>query len=327
MRIVLPILVWCCLSGAAACEFVKISSVKIVADATRIYIPGSINGQDVRFMVDTGAEFSMLSPAAAASLGLGVAATRETMHGATGDAIDVGLAHVDTLTLGEWSGHGIRLRVAGTAKESGRSPPTAILGEDFLRHFDVEIDVKGGVITLFQPKDCENSNLAYWSDSYNVAEMLGHDRGSHHVLVAAKVDDHEVRALLDSGAPFSSVTETTALAIGIGPDSPGVKAIGQIRGIGGAPVDAWLATFPSFTLDQETIKPAKLLFHRVARIMPGVGSHIDQAILRIQMILGLDFIRAHRVLISNSQQKVYFTYAGGAAFQSVGSRAEQAASP
>ena len=29
------------------------------------------------------------------------------------------------------------------------------------------------------------------------------------------------------------------------------------------------------------------------------------------VLLGLDFLRAHRVLVSNSQRRIYFTYTGG----------------
>jgi len=36
---------------------------------------------------------------------------------------------------------------------------------------------------------------------------------------------------------------------------------------------------------------------------------------RRDMLLGLDFLRAHRVLVSNRQGKVYFTYAGGRVFE------------
>ena len=33
------------------------------------------------------------------------------------------------------------------------------------------------------------------------------------------------------------------------------------------------------------------------------------------MLLGLDFIRAHRVLVAHSQRKLYFTYNGGPVFE------------
>ena len=32
------------------------------------------------------------------------------------------------------------------------------------------------------------------------------------------------------------------------------------------------------------------------------------------MLLGADFLRAHRVLVSHSQRKMYFTYLGGPVF-------------
>ena len=33
------------------------------------------------------------------------------------------------------------------------------------------------------------------------------------------------------------------------------------------------------------------------------------------MLLGLDFLRSHRVLIAHSQRKLYFSYIGGTVFQ------------
>jgi hypothetical protein len=33
------------------------------------------------------------------------------------------------------------------------------------------------------------------------------------------------------------------------------------------------------------------------------------------MLLGADFLRSHRVLVSHSQRKIYFTYVGGPIFQ------------
>ena len=36
------------------------------------------------------------------------------------------------------------------------------------------------------------------------------------------------------------------------------------------------------------------------------------------MLLGADFLHAHRVLVAHSQRKIYFTYAGGPVFQFTG---------
>ena len=46
-----------------------------------------------------------------------------------------------------------------------------------------------------------------------------------------------------------------------------------------------------------------------------------------QMILGMDFLRAHRVFVSNSQHKMYFDYRGGPLFQPRRAPAPQGAPP
>ena len=45
------------------------------------------------------------------------------------------------------------------------------------------------------------------------------------------------------------------------------------------------------------------------------GSHIARSeVGGEEMFLGMDFLRSHRILISHSQKKVYFTYSGGPLF-------------
>ncbi|MEA1674201.1 hypothetical protein [Nitrospirillum sp. BR 11163] len=36
------------------------------------------------------------------------------------------------------------------------------------------------------------------------------------------------------------------------------------------------------------------------------------------MLLGLDFLRAHRMFVAHSQHRIYFTYVGGPVFQVTG---------
>jgi len=40
----------------------------------------------------------------------------------------------------------------------------------------------------------------------------------------------------------------------------------------------------------------------------------ELARLTPEVILGTDFLRAHRVMVARSQRKVYFTYSGGPVF-------------
>lgn len=190
-----------------------------------------------------------------------------------------------------------------------------LLGGDFLSQFDIEIDLKGGVVNFFKPQGCEDSKLIYWADAYNVADMVKPSNDSRSILVRAKINDHEITAQIDSGASLSSLSrEAAASTSGIDPDSPGVQTVDSVSGVGGTREPAWLASFPSFTLDKETIKPAKLIFFRYGKFSAEVGSRFDSDTDNV-MILGSDFLLAHRALISYSQRKFYFTYVGGPPFQ------------
>jgi hypothetical protein len=76
----------------------------------------------------------------------------------------------------------------------------------------------------------------------------------------------------------------------------------------------WVGAFSSFVLDQERIAPARIRFFKFAQADAEVGSRLGRRAMKIDMILGFDFIRAHHVLISHSQKKFYFSYSGGNPF-------------
>jgi hypothetical protein len=46
------------------------------------------------------------------------------------------------------------------------------------------------------------------------------------------------------------------------------------------------------------------------------GSRLQRQVGLHPMLLGADFLLAHRVLVAHSQRRIYFTYAGGPMFQS-----------
>ena len=95
------------------------------------YVDGRINGQPVRFMVDTGATYIAITDELAerAALSGGESAQFRTANGTrTGrlvrtDKVQIGPLQVQHLTVG--TGY------------TGRSAQDALLGQNFLRHFDV----------------------------------------------------------------------------------------------------------------------------------------------------------------------------------------------
>ena len=57
-----------------------------------------------------------------------------------------------------------------------------------------------------------------------------------------------------------------------------------------------------------------------------LGSRLPRMAEDTQMLLGLDFIRSHHVLLSQSHKKLYFSYNGGPVFMADSNPAQPAPS-
>ena len=299
--------------AGAACKLARAASLDILLEGDRILVPAGINGHQVYFILDTGDGVgTMLFPAPAAAVGIVAAGAAGYAVGATGGEATMKIAMVEKLTLGQWEGHDIKLPAMGSTSEDSKI--VGLLGEDLLRHFDIEIDLKNHMLALYKPEGCEDSNLAYWSDSYNSVDFGHFDPANPDITFDGKVNGTTVKMLLDTGAPHSMMALDLARTLGVQPDSPGTDNLGPIEGLYGQPEQAWAGKFASFALDAEEIKPVKLGFYRFARTQAETGSLLGHRALPFDMIVGMDFIKAHHLLISHSQKKLYFTYAGGKPF-------------
>jgi len=315
--VLLAALVWACVAAPswAECKMGRLGELKPVIAHSRIYVPGKINGKDVLFMVDSGAD-TLVFAAELTALGVSVGGYTGESFGATGHERADGQATVSTLEIGLWSGHDVALRAVGSfgGESFDGVPVIGVLGEDILGHFDVEIDIKNERFSLYEMKGCEDTNLAYWSDNYNVVDIGHYDARQPRLRLSGTLNDSPVSMILDTGAPYSAVSLDVARALGVTPGGPGVEEVDKASGMHGQAETTWVGTFSSFALDQERIAPAKIRFFKFAQADAEIGSHLGRRAFNIDMLLGFDFIRAHHVLISHSQKKFYFSYSGGNPF-------------
>jgi hypothetical protein len=90
----------------------------------------------------------------------------------------------------------------------------------------------------------------------------------------------------------------------------------------GAPTITWSGNVKSITLGQEIVAPARIDFRTFTAPAQapnsGTGDHFRPERYRVSdMMLGADFLIAHRVFISQSQKKVYFSPAENSSFLAV----------
>ena len=294
------------------CKLARIAEWPVQIDRNRISVQGTINGQSIGILLDTGAERSLIQRSAAARLGIAPqSATGRRMFGVGGET-QVEVAYVDELRIGEAVSKGLYVLVAG--EREVRDNIALLLGADFFANFDIEFDLPHNAVRLYQSRECDGAWLAYWGGESTME--LPMESGSRIVL-PVKINGESIRALLDSGAATSVLSAADARRLGVTPETHGVMPGGCRQGLGQKLVDAWIGQFRSFAIDNELISDPKIYFADLWRhsTYTPTGSHLPRRLAGLpDMLLGADFLRAHRVLISHSQRKVYFTYTGGTVF-------------
>ena len=301
---------------APSCKMVKVAEWEVRPGRGVPVVDGSINGQKIGVMLDTGSS-SLILRAATDRLGL----TRHEVRGyrafGIGGETYVEATNIAEFTIGQLTRRNWRVMVAGE-RDFGRSIDV-LLGEDFFDQLDVEFDLPHSAVRLFQPKDCDGVALGYWvAQGASQVDLEPYYNAGQRIVLPVKINGEPRQAVLDSGAASSILDKPVAEQLGITTTSAGVAPAGKGGGLGGHSVDIWVGPLHTFSIGDETISDTVIRFAdlwRDAKYTP-IGSHLPRKIdFRPALLIGADFLRAHRVLVAHSQRKMYFTYEGGPVFQ------------
>jgi tetratricopeptide (TPR) repeat protein len=294
--------------AAAKCKIARVIELPITMNSLRPTINVKINGRDARFVLDSGAFYSMISSATAAQYDL------KTTPGPFGlRVIGIGgVADVRLATVKEFSIVGIPLKNVEFLVGGSDVGNAGLLGQNLLEKFDVEYDLATGVIRLFRTEDCDHTVLAYWlrpGQDFSAMKIDRIEPMHPHTIGVAFVNDKEIRVTFDTGAFTSVLSLRAAERAGVKPDSPGVVESGYTRGIGRGMTKEYIAPFASFKIgDSEEIKNTRL---RIADI------GLDNS----DMLLGADFFVSHRIFVANKEHRLYLSYNGGPVFNLARKRA------
>lgn len=287
--------------AADKCILGRVAELPVTMAGTRPLISAKIDGQEVRFVLDSGAFFSTMSAATAAEFNLKLTMVPFGIRiQGVGGSVSPEIATVKEFGIAGAIYHNAQFLAGGS--EVGAE---GLLGQNFLEQWDVEYDFAKGVVRLFKPDGCKKNNLAYWlvpGQSYSMVQIEPVAGGRWRTVGEGYVDGKRIRILFDTGAGASMLSLKAAARAGIKIDAPGVVYAGYSRGIGRGMVRTYIATASSFKIgDGEEIKNARL---RIA----------DLGSLDTDMMLGSDFFVSHHVFVANSQRKLYLSYDGGPVF-------------
>lgn len=304
-------------AAASNCKMVQIADWPVRFERNRLIVDGAINGQPIGVMLDTGAATSMILRSAAVRLGLGLKEIGGYRIFGIGGETHVEMAFVNEFRVGQAARKGWQVLVGGEHDFGGDS--AFILGEDFFHLADVEFDLAHNAVRLYRSQDCDGVALAYWEPhGAGETEIEAVADVDPQVILTVQINGQPVRAMLDSGAGTSMLTKSAAARLGVTPETAGVVAQASGLGLGPKAVDSWIGPFESFAIGNEIIRDTTIRFADLWKDTTYTdGSHVPKHVEGQQpMLLGADFLRAHRVLVAHSQRKIYFTYVGGPVFQS-----------
>ena len=270
-----------------------------------------INGKVANLVLDTGSSGTALDLDAAARLGVDLHRMRSEDFGIGGSSHAYrGLAERFELGGLVASGQSVGgvvlpegLRAAGLA---------GVFGADMLGPYDVDLDLAGGHLILFDHKDCGKPEVAIRPPLYSALLQPG---GLTTVpVVRIVVGGLMLRALVDSGAPGTIMYRTAAARLGI--DLAGLRAPGHptIGGFGPRRVASLTHVLQEVRIGDLVLRDVPVDI--IDQASPSSGARFVSLLLDnrfasaapAEILLGADFLRRVHVWISHSSQLLVMQY-------------------
>lgn len=264
--------------------------VEFVGDAALPVISATINGHPSNLVFDTANPVSTLNAAAVKQIGL------EPQVTPTNYPIDILTTRVNDLTVGPIKKKGTFVVLEQDNGTGGN------LGSNFLYYYDYDLRWADQQVTFTRPKNCGSTFLATWDEKAHTVPFWVHVlKKDLRPLFMLKVNGADVHARIDTAREYSLLDLHTAKRLGITPDMPGAVEDGETITLYKDAYKVWRVTVPEITIGSYRIENATL---RIA----------DLSLNGEMMILGGDFLRNHRVLVSMAQRRLYISHLGGARF-------------
>jgi predicted aspartyl protease len=294
--------------ASAACALNQVGQMKIEMVGGAPTIAGSVNGKPFRLLLATGSNISSLKTSAVERLGLKTQTVDNAIARSGDQEIKPVITFLPNFNVGGLQGKDARFLVG----PDSAGELDGALGNEFFNEFDVEYDFAGGAIRLFRPKDCGDAWLAYWGENATFASLYVDQTAVTEVVI----NGHKMRAELSPSTSISLLSMEAARRAGIATEGAGVQPAEPVYN---GRVPTWFVPVETFAIGDEVIQRTRL---RVGDVNANpirtsrLGSSISRDVFgETVMVLGTDFFRSHRILVSASQRRLWITYLGGGVFQ------------
>ncbi len=279
------------ISGSVAASSARIKFRLAGGAQPLMLVPVRVNGRGpFEFILDTGAGTSLLTPDLAQSLGIEITGSKEG-HTA-GGPVDVSLATVDSLAVGDVERKAIDVAVTDLSMIGGAvgAKLDGDLGYNFLRHFRLSIDFGTSELKLEGPARVERFRPRQQTE---IAMRLAHP-SKPLILIEAHVGGRgPFQFALDTG------TSTTAISPQLVRDLRlEVTPIGPVT-TGGVQVQMTAARVASLRVGRAEQRELDVIVGDFLEMLSrAAGSRLDG-------IVGYNFLRNYKVVIDYPNELFY----------------------
>jgi hypothetical protein len=285
-------------AARADCSVTPLATVPLLLDRGNILITVTINDADTVFILDTGAERTLMSEEAVGQLRLErdgwVASTilgiggYERRPNALPRSLRLGALALRRRTLtGDTSVTVGPLPV----NQIGGHPIAGLLGRDFLSPFDLDLDLPARRLTLNDVRGCSTGFLP-WTTPY--AAIPATTPAGNAMVIDSRLDGRVLRTLVDTGASASLLTASGMFLLGLTPEVLARDYGGNGFGVGATPVPMRLHRFAELRIGPDVSRSPQLWVAPVRNIVPIVD-----------MLLGVDWLHTRRVWLSYATRQFF----------------------
>ncbi len=277
--------------ATGGCGTVRLGQTAVAAPRNTPIITLLANETPLTLLLDTGAETTILTPAAAQRVGAQSPRVefQRQMRGVAG-SLQTSEVELRSFTVGGVAIPWRRVRIAPIHVASVFSGPLdGVLGADSLSSFDLDLDLPNNRIIFYRKQVCPGAVPA-WTEPY-VTIAAGRSR-SDRLFFPVQLDGHKVDAFVDTGAQSTVLSTGAALGLGVTTALLAHDRAATLRGAAGEQVNGRVHQFARLSIGVEEVHNPEMIV-------------TDLRLSDADLVLGMDFLKPRRIWLSYGSQQIF----------------------
>jgi predicted aspartyl protease len=305
-----------CAAPIPDCRQTVATSLQVYFDAQGIpFVLAGLGATPAAMLVDTGAETTAVSHELATEAGLSEGTFAQTFTVVSAGApVPAYFATEKRFFLGNAFSNNMKILVFAKPISpwafGEKSGIDGSLGNDIWRNYDLDLNFPDAAVTLFDKQSCATLPMS-WLGNVSVVPITIDYYG--YVFVPVTVDGHRFNALLDTGTSVSTLPALAIASSGLSSDESAPLQNLNVATVGGT-IPSTLYGFKEMVIGNEKIEKPVFAVARMNKIQMLAASLFSSMGQRDpfmkynpyeDVVLGENFIRAHRMFISYPTSTLY----------------------